>query len=152
MNQSVSMKTACWLMLAALMVPALASASMDACIAACSGDFLAADDAHCVLAADECHPVTVAASDCCEGDAAAHTAGAVHEHDASGCSCPTCNFAPSRYLMEQPPVKLPPVAKAIVSFEPFPMPATVSLVLADEARSARIRTGPTRAQLCIYLR
>ncbi len=145
-------KIATWFVLAALMVPALGSASLDACIAACSGGF-PGEDAQCVLTAREtCHPVKVAVSSscCAEKEATPQSSTMAGHSDGGGCTCPMCSMAPSRYFTDQAPVKLPPTAKMIVPAAVLFAPDTTSFVQADEARCARIPTGLTRAQLCVY--
>jgi hypothetical protein len=144
------MKTASWLMLAALMVPALASASVDACIAACWGGFMSAD-AECMMASRESHAVTVS-GDCCKKNGASYGSSAVAGQAGPRCDCPTCSLAPSRFFTERASVKVPPIAMATMMAGFFYAPSYLPLVRADDTRTAHIRTGPTRAQLCVYLR
>lgn len=146
-------KITTWLVLAALMVPALGSASLDACIAACSGGF-PGEDAQCALtAADKCHAakVSVSSSCCAEKETAPQSSSMTGHSDSGGCTCPMCSMAPSRFFTDRAPVKLPPMAKMIVPATVILAPDTASFVHADEARCARIPTGLTRAQLCVYL-
>ncbi len=146
---SLYTKSITLIVLAALTMPAMASASVEACIAACASGWMP-DDAQCMNSPHETH--VAAASGCCEKPAAPTDASKMTGHPDGGCGCPTCRLASSRYVTERAPVKLPPMAKAALAADTIIASVYVPLVRANEARCAQIRTGPTRAQLCVYLR